>query len=246
MYKKTIIVFVALFLLTTLIKVTNKKEEQKALNANNLETNIMSKQPEITKNKRKNNEKATILLNKERILDEYTATTPFVETGGGSETASDKYSFVVRNSSSYMMEIKEDKEPLVFGVKSLNPTPIAEDDISVLERIVEAECTGGDIASKKNVASVILNRVDHPSFADSVTNVVFQGRQFSPTIDGRYWSVVVTNETKQAVNEVLQNGRTNDALYFANISAVKNEKIKEWFKTLNFLYIDDIGHSFYN
>lgn len=119
------------------------------------------------------------------------------------------------------------------------------EDIEILERIVEAECTGGDIDSKKNVASVIINRTKDSNFPNTIEEVVFQKRQFSPITDGRYWSVSVADETKEAVEDVIASGVTNKAIYFANISIVKSKKNKDWFGTLEYLFTDSIGHSFY-
>lgn len=97
---------------------------------------------------------------------------------------------------------------------------LAEDDKNVLLRIVEAEATGEDIRGKMLVANVVLNRVNcKTEFGNTVTDVVFERvngvYQFSPILDGRYWEVEVTKETRKAVEKVL-NGEDDSegALYF--------------------------------
>mgnify|MGYP003289773831 CR=1 FL=1 len=93
----------------------------------------------------------------------------------------------------------------------------------VLLRIVQAEAGGEDITGKMLVANVIMNRVNHNRFPNTVTEVVYQTNangkaQFSPTVDGRMDSVNVSQETVDAVERVL-NGEdsSNGALYFRSV-----------------------------
>lgn len=124
---------------------------------------------------------------------------------------------------------------------------VTKEEREMLERITEAECTGGDIDSKKNIVSNILNRVESDSFPSTIKKVIFQKGQFSPTEDGRFYSVEITEETKQAVEEVLLDGVNHDCLYFFNIKDVQSAKIKRWIdKKLEFEFKDDVGHSFYS
>lgn len=123
-----------------------------------------------------------------------------------------------------------------------------DEEISYFERLVEAEATGGDIESKKNVASVVINRVHSDRFEpDTIVGVINQKNptQFSPTSDGRIWKVTVTDDTRAAVKYVLENGPTTSALYFCNYRDVKNLQTQAWFRRLTYLFTDDVGHSFY-
>ncbi len=110
---------------------------------------------------------------------------------------------------------------------------LSETDKNVLLRIVEAEATGEDIKGKMLVANVVLNRVNDEEFPDSVERVVFQqkgGRyQFSPIRDGRYYKVSITDETREAVERVL-NGEdeSNGALYFMSRRYSDSRNVR-WF-----------------
>jgi len=124
---------------------------------------------------------------------------------------------------------------------------VTNEEKEILYRITEAEATGGDIESKKNICSAVLNRVDSDSFPNSIKDVVFQKHQFSPTTDGRYNKVKPTDETIEAVNDVLNNGVSHNCLYFFAMRDVKSPKIKSWIKSnLVFEFKDDIGHSYYS
>lgn len=133
--------------------------------------------------------------------------------------------------------------------KAIPKINLGAEQKEVLLRIVEAEATGEDIKGKMLVANVILNRVKSSQFPDTVKGVVFQknGRttQFSPIADGRYWSVTISKETKEAVNRVL-NGEdeSQGALYFSARSRA-NKSNMNWFDNhLTWLFKYG-GHEFY-
>lgn len=120
------------------------------------------------------------------------------------------------------------------------------EEIAILERIVEAEATGGSIDSKIHVAHVILNRCLSDGFPNDVESVVFEKKQFAPISDGRYYTVEITNSTKEAVRLALTMDDTvGGAVYFALLKNVKNTKTRSWFDTLEFIFMDDLGHSFF-
>jgi len=129
------------------------------------------------------------------------------------------------------------------------PLLITEEDKEVLLRIVEAEATCEDIKGRMLVANVILNRVVSEKFPDSIAEVVFQNNgvtyQFAPIKDGRYWSVNVSEETKEAVERVLAGeDYSQGALYFA-ARRMANQKAMSWFDTsLKYLFRHGV-HEFF-
>lgn len=122
---------------------------------------------------------------------------------------------------------------------------LSESDITILERIVEAEATSEDIYGKMLVANVVINRMNHKNFPDSVEGVVFQGGQFSPINDGRYQSVKVTSVTKEAVRRVLAGEDYSEgALYFFARSKT-SEKKAAWFDNCLKKVFKYMGHEFF-
>ena len=121
-----------------------------------------------------------------------------------------------------------------------------DEDIDMLQRIVEAECTGCSIDSKENVANVIINRILDLDFPDDMESIIFQDGQFSPISDGRYFTVDITEDTIEAVNNVLNDGSKHKGIFFCNMKDVKSLSKKKWFKSLEFLFEDDSGHSYYS
>lgn len=85
----------------------------------------------------------------------------------------------------------------------------------ILERIVEAESGDQTIKGRQMLANVILNRMKSEKFPNSVREIVFAGRQFSPVSNGSYYRVKVSSQTKKAVEKALkEKDNTNGALYF--------------------------------
>lgn len=131
------------------------------------------------------------------------------------------------------------------------PLLISEEDKEVLLRIVEAEATCEDIKGRMLVANVILNRVLHKGFPNSIAEVVFQNNgetyQFAPIKDGRYWTVKVSDETREAVERVLAGeDESKGALFFAARS-MASKKAMKWFDTsLQFLFRHGVHEFFTN
>ena len=110
---------------------------------------------------------------------------------------------------------------------------LSDKDYEALVRIVEAEAGGEDQDGKLLVANVVLNRVNSETFPDSVMEVVMQKEQgiaqFSPTVDGRYQSVKVSEDTREAVERALYGEDiSRGALYFCAREKADSEKL-QWF-----------------
>ena len=106
---------------------------------------------------------------------------------------------------------------------------VADNEIEMLERIVQAEAGGSGYDGMLAVANVVLNRVKYERFPNTVTEVIFANRQFTPISDGRYYTVTVSETAKQVVQDALNGARIvgEDALYFCTPTAPG----KGWFET---------------
>lgn len=110
---------------------------------------------------------------------------------------------------------------------------LSDQDYNTLLRIVEAEAGGEDEDGKLLVANVVLNRVNSKTFPDTVTDVVMQKEQgvaqFSPTVDGRFQNVRISEETYAAVERALYGEDiSRGALYFCARQKADSEKL-QWF-----------------
>ena len=141
----------------------------------------------------------------------------------------DKHSFIEMLSSVSSGQRVVDYEVLEQTMKY----QLSDKDCEALLRIVEAEAGGEDQDGKLLVANVVLNRVNSEVFPDSVVEVVMQREQgiaqFSPTVDGRYQSVKVSDDTREAVERALYGEDISQgALYFCAREKADSEKL-QWF-----------------
>ena len=131
-----------------------------------------------------------------------------------------------------------------------NRVEITRTEYEDLLRIVEAEAGGEDKMGKMLVANVILNRVEDEQFPDTVSEVIFQSEngvtQFSPISDGRFFTVKVSKETREAVDAALR-GEDNSqgALYFAARKSADKDKMRWFDKNLTRLFAYG-GHEFFS
>lgn len=90
------------------------------------------------------------------------------------------------------------------------------EDSEILLKIAMAEAEGEDVEGKALVMLVVLNRVWSDGFPGTISEVVFQRKQFSPTAEGgRYWTTEPDEECYEAL-ELIESGwdESRGALYF--------------------------------
>lgn len=126
---------------------------------------------------------------------------------------------------------------------------LSEKDYEALCRIVQAEAGGEDERGKILVAEVILNRVMTDGFADNVYDVIFEksggSAQFAPTVDGRYFTVEVTEESRKAVENALHGEDFSENALFFSARSKANPNDMAWFDhNLKWLFQYG-GHEFY-
>lgn len=143
--------------------------------------------------------------------------------------AEDKHSFIEMISSVSSGQRVVDYEVLEQTMQY----HLSDKDHEALMRIVEAEAGGEDQDGKLLVANVVLNRVNSENFPNTVWEVVMQKEQgiaqFSPTVDGRYQSVKISEDTKEAVERALYGEDISQgALYFCAREKADSEKM-QWF-----------------
>jgi spore germination cell wall hydrolase CwlJ-like protein len=128
---------------------------------------------------------------------------------------------------------------------AFNNLKFTKRDVKILYKIIEAECEGQSKKDKKNVTSVIINRLLNGKFGNSVYEVVFAENQFSSIDNKRYDNAKPTNDTKDAVDDVLDNGVTTEATYYSNLDNV-TQRMRNWFySSFTYLFTDDANHSFF-
>ncbi|WP_166359707.1 cell wall hydrolase [Pseudomonas akapageensis] len=158
------------------------------------------------------------------------------------ETAEDKAQVLEKKAAEGSAAPKADAITKT-EVQAVDPKGAAalDDAITCLARSIYWEAKGGEPADMEAVASVVMNRVGHEGFPDTVCKVVKQGSekkacQFSWWCDGRSDQVVEDDRytiakeiARKALNQQLTD-RTQGALYFHN-RHVSPDWAKEYIKT---------------
>ncbi|MBE6750371.1 MAG: spore cortex-lytic enzyme [Ruminococcaceae bacterium] len=93
---------------------------------------------------------------------------------------------------------------------------IASSDYELLARIISAEARGEVYLGQVAVGAVIMNRIEHPSFPDTLSGVVYQKGAFSCLYDGQF-NQPVAESAYLAASDVL-NGLdpSGGAIYYYN------------------------------
>ncbi len=152
------------------------------------------------------------------------------------------------NFSESMVTAVNDFDSKVMAMAE-NPTIMSDTDYDTLLRIVEAEAGGEDLKGRILVGNVIMNRVKHEEFPDTVTEVVWEYKngvpQFSPTYDGRINEVVPSDTTKEAVKQVMEGvDYSEGALFFLQKSESEAHSVSWFEKDLKRLFKHGV-HEFY-
>lgn len=91
-------------------------------------------------------------------------------------------------------------------------------DVDLLARLITAEADGEPYAGKVAVGAVVMNRIDSPTFPDSIAEVIYQydggTYQFEPVMNG-WINQPASAQSIQAAKDALSGkDPTNGALYF--------------------------------
>ena len=97
--------------------------------------------------------------------------------------------------------------------------------VDLLARLISAEARGEPYSGQVAVGAVVLNRIKHPSFPNTLSGVIYQSGQFSPVASGRFAVVLSSGADAscvQAATEVLAGTRTLNCLYFRRNNGLIN------------------------
>lgn len=115
-------------------------------------------------------------------------------------------------------------EALGIGTSS-NNNSFTESEISLLARIISAESRGEPYEGQVAVGAVILNRIDHPSFPNTISGVIFQPLAFSCVNDGQIDEPVSDSSLRAAQDAINGWDPTGGAIYYYNPDKSSNKWI---------------------
>ncbi len=111
-----------------------------------------------------------------------------------------------------------------MGIQS-NSDYSSDNNARLLARIINAEARGESYVGQVSVGAVVLNRVAHPSFPNTIAGVIFQEGAFTAISDGQ-WDAEMYQTPYKAAQDAL-NGwdPTGGAIYYYNPAKTTNSWI---------------------
>ena len=102
------------------------------------------------------------------------------------------------------------------GSSSSNTTSYSDADVQLLGKVISAEARGESYEGQVAVGAVILNRVAHSSFPDSISGVVYQAGAFSCVYDSNWYEPISETSKKAAMDALNGWDPTGGAIYYFN------------------------------
>lgn len=115
----------------------------------------------------------------------------------------------------------------VVSMLAVNANPSGTTDLQLLARAVNGEARGEPYEGQVAVAAVILNRVEHSSFPNTIAGVIYQPGAFTAVSDGQINEPIDTNSTVYKACRDAMNGwdPTSGAIYYFNPDTATNSWI---------------------
>lgn len=101
-----------------------------------------------------------------------------------------------------------------------------EANIELLARVINGEARGEPYEGQVAVGAVVLNRVDHPSFPNSISGVVYQKGAFTAVDDGQINAQMYASSRRAARDALNGWDPTNGAIYYYNPRTATNQWIR--------------------
>ena len=89
-------------------------------------------------------------------------------------------------------------------------------DLYLLARLISAEARGEPYLGQVAVGAVVLNRVEHPSFPNSISGVIYQPGAFSCLDDGQFDQPISESAWRAAGDALNGYDPSNGSIYYFN------------------------------
>ena len=103
---------------------------------------------------------------------------------------------------------------------------VQANDLYLLSRIISAEARGEPYSGQVAVGAVILNRMKHPSFPNTMSGVIYQPGAFSALDDGQF-DKPISDTSRRAAQDALNGvNPIGGAIYYYNPKTATNQWIR--------------------
>lgn len=105
-----------------------------------------------------------------------------------------------------------------LGISSSSSASARSNSEYLLARVISAEARGEPYRGQLAIGAVILNRVDHPSFPNTIAGVVYQPGAFTCMTDGQFNQPVADSAIRAAREALNGTDPSGGAIYYFNPS----------------------------
>jgi len=113
-----------------------------------------------------------------------------------------------------------------MGISSSSGSGYSSSDYNLLARLISAEARGEPYIGQVAVGAVVLNRVAHPSFPNTISGVIYQSGAFSCLNDGQFWKEVSDSSYRAAKDALNGWDPSGGAIYYYNPTTAKSNWIR--------------------
>lgn len=98
-------------------------------------------------------------------------------------------------------------------------------DLALLARLISAEARGESYEGQVAVGAVVMNRIEHPSFPNTMAGVIYQKGAFSCLDDGQFDQPVADSAYQAARDAMNGADPSGGAIYYFNPETATNQWI---------------------
>ncbi|MBO5913399.1 MAG: spore cortex-lytic enzyme [Clostridia bacterium] len=106
-----------------------------------------------------------------------------------------------------------------------NGNGYSSSDYQLLARLISAEARGEPYTGQVAVGAVVLNRVEHPSFPNSISSVIYQKNAFTCITDGQFDKPIADSAYSAARDALNGMDPSGGAIYYFNPSTATSKWI---------------------
>lgn len=114
----------------------------------------------------------------------------------------------------------------LLGISIGTPPQATTANVNLLARIISAEGRGEVYVGQVAIGAVILNRIQHPSFPDTLSGVIYQNGAFTAITDGQFDQPVADSAYTAAREALSGSDPSGGAIYYYNPDKTSNQWIR--------------------
>ena len=139
-----------------------------------------------------------------------------------------------KTTENAVLQFQKDNGLIIDGIsgsETLNALGIESEgsynsaDYQLLARLISAEARGEPYIGQVAVGAVVLNRMEHPSFPDTMAGVIYQKGAFSCLYDGQFDEPIADSAYAAARDALNGMDPSDGAIYYFNPNTATNKWI---------------------